>query len=157
MPILPITINPADPDPAPFAEFKIIENNRGKVKLFIKSTKLAYVYCVVGYIYMPEPTYKETKGRNLTDNIYNYSMPLYYEGYLDTAAFEGTIILDGLSPSTEYTVYCYTMNLNRVPSTTFNKINFKNTSKLWPNHRSLENRYFHYENKSGYCGSGTER
>ena len=126
---LSIPVNAADPNPAPFAEFTLIENNRGNVKIYIKSNKLAYVYCVTGYMHMPNPTYEMVKGRNLTHD-YSYSKPVYHFGYLDTSLFEGTVVIDGLTPSIEYSTYCYTMNLNGVPSATFNKITFQNKSSL---------------------------
>jgi hypothetical protein len=121
-----IPAKPADPDPAPFAEFIVKQNRRGSVDIYIKSSKLAYIYCATGYQYMPEPTYNMTVGRNLTTSIYSYSKPLYHQGYLDGPLFEGTITINGLTPGTAYTTYCYSMNLNRVPSTTFSKVSYVN-------------------------------
>jgi hypothetical protein len=126
-PLVSIPVNPPDPDPAPFIEYRIDQNNRGNINIYVKSSKLAYVYCAAGYQYMPEPTYEMVKGKNLTANIYGYSKPLYAEGYLDTTNFEGIIQMTGLTPSVQYTLYCYTMNLNGVPSATYNKLNFQNT------------------------------
>ena len=125
-PTMSIIVKNEDKEPAPFAEFLLIENNRGNVKLYIKSSKLAYIYCVTGYENMPEPTYEMVKGKNLTEGIYGYSKPLYHEGYLDGSSFEGTIIIDGLTPSFPYTTYCYSMNLNRVPSATYSKKSYQN-------------------------------
>lgn len=122
-----IPVNPPDADPAPFAEFRIIENNRGSVKIYVKSSKLAYVYCATGYMHMKEPTYDMVKGKNLTED-YSYSKPLYHFGYVDTSLLEGTVLIEGLTPSVEYTTYCYTMNLNGVPSANFNKLTYKNKS-----------------------------
>lgn len=150
-----IPVNAPDPDPAPFAEFRIIENNRGSVKIYVKSSKLAYVYCATGYMYMKEPTYSMVKGRNLTEE-YSYSKPLYHFGYVDTNLLEGTVLIDGLTPSVEYTTYCYTMNLNGVPSANFNKLTYKNKSKL-PSRRPAEDRHLHNEGQPRHREPGAPR
>lgn len=121
-----IPAKPNDAEPAPFAEFVVKQNRRGSVDIYIKSSKLAYIYCVTGFQYMPEPTYDMTVGKNLTKSIYSYSKPVYHEGYLDGSLFEGTITIDGLTPGTAYTTYCYTMNLNKIPSKTFSKVSYTN-------------------------------
>lgn len=120
-----IQVKPADPDPAPFVDMLVLENNRGNVKIKVKSNKLAYVYCATGYQYMPEPTYTMVKNKNLS-STYQFSKPIYHSGYVDTSSFEGVVVIDGLTPSYYYTTYCYTMNLNGVPSLTYSRLSFQN-------------------------------
>lgn len=123
---LAIPAKPADPEPAPFAEFLVKQNRRGSVDIYIKSSKLSYIHCVTGFQYMPEPTYNETVNKNLTASVYNYSKPIYHQSYLDTSLFEGMITIDGLTPGTAYTTYCFSTNLNGVPSKTFSKVSYVN-------------------------------
>lgn len=120
-----IPVKPADPEPAPFADMLVQENNRGNIKLYVKSNKLAYIYCVTAYIHMPDPTYEEVRNGTLGLK-YSYSKPIYTEGYIKGSDFEGVLNITGLTPGVQYSTYCYTLNLNRVPSTTFRKISYTN-------------------------------
>lgn len=126
---LTIPVNPRDDVPASFETLSVSQNSRGKVQIYVRSNKLAYLYCVTGYRYMPDPEYEDVKDRKLGQK-YSYSKPIYTEAWtkipVSNGRFENTFWIEGLTPGTEYTTYCYTMNLNKVPSTSFVSVSYTN-------------------------------
>ena len=119
-----IPVNNIDEEEATIKEIEIVETTRSNIRLKIVVDKLAYIYCVIGYKFMPVVDFDTVFNRIVTDEI-ELSKPRFFESYVKTNEFIGFLDIDNLTAGMEYTMYCFAMNLNRIKSSNFQKIHLK--------------------------------
>lgn len=119
---LVIPLNPPDPLPASILSLDIDDLGLSFGNFSFKIDKLAYVYCAIGFHNLPQPEMEMIRYAEIADEL-KYSSVQVRRSYTSDG-FKGFISFENLEFDTKYSLYCFAMNLNRIFSVGWTRLDF---------------------------------
>lgn len=120
---LVMDLNPYDPTPASILSLDAQTLGLSFGEFSFTVDKLAYVFCAVGFHHLPEPQMEMIRFAEVADEL-RYSQVQIKRSYTSDG-FKGSIRFDGLEFDTKYSLYCFAMNLNRIFSIGWTRLDFR--------------------------------
>ena len=120
---LVIDLNPIDLTPAIILSLDADELGLSFGDFSFLVDKLAYVFCAVGFHNLPEPKMEQIRHAEIAEEL-KYSQVQIKRSHTSDG-FKGKIRFDGLEFDTKYSLYCFAMNLNRVFSVGWTRLDFR--------------------------------